>query len=97
FPQGAGTFQFPADVSGILANVTIVGSAGGGFVTVFPGYVDDASRPRASTVNPSTPIAHNFTAVAITPVGSPPSAGTIAVYSTNPTDVVIDVVGFTIY
>src|SRR5262249_21826151 len=96
FRQGSSTtanFVFPDDSRGILANVTIIGAAGGGFVTVFPGSVADADRPLASTVNPSTQVAANFTAVAIAPTGSPPNKGTIAVYSTNTTDIAVDVVG----
>src|SRR5262249_23652359 len=66
-------FAFPEDLRGILANVTIIqSSAGGGFVTVFPGSVGDTDRPLASTVNPSTAIAANFTVVAISPTGSAP-------------------------
>src|SRR5207237_980989 len=46
------------------------------------------SPPNASTVNPSTAIAANFWA---TGVGAD---GTIAVYTTNQLDVILDVVGF---
>src|SRR5262249_32790020 len=53
---------------------------------------DVPTPPHASTVNPSTPIAHNFWAVGVPTSGQ--FAGTIAVYSTNRLDVVADVVGF---
>jgi hypothetical protein len=95
FPQGTGTFTFPSDTYGVLANVTIVQpSASGGFVTVCPGDVTDANRPLASTVDPSAPVAFDSTVVAIAPSGSPPSVGTIAVYSTNTLDLVVDVYGY---
>src|SRR5204862_338446 len=91
--QGSSSFAFPGDVTGVLVNVTIVQAApSGGFVTVFPGDVLDANRPNASTVNPSTTIAFNFWA---TGVGTAPgSSGTIAVFSTNALDLIIDIVGY---
>ena len=54
-----GSFTFPTDVTGVLANVTIVQESGpsGGFVTLYPG--DVAAVPNASTLNPSTAIAFN--------------------------------------
>src|SRR5207244_3815776 len=65
----AGT-PFPADVTGLLLNVTIVSpgaNIGGGYVTVFPG--DAAVAPNASTVNPSTVIANNFWSVGVPRTG----------------------------
>src|SRR5262249_23232286 len=88
-----GAVTFPGDLSGVLAHVTIVQpAASGGFVTLYPGDVPDASRPNASTVNPSTPIAYNTGATG-TPV-SGAAAGTFAVYSTTQLDVIVDVVGY---
>src|SRR5262249_12107122 len=84
-------FRFPDDVSGVLVNVTIVQEgASGGYVTVYAG--DLTSPPNASTVNRSTPIAHNFWATGIPQRG--PYAGTLAVYPTNRLHVIIDVVGY---
>jgi hypothetical protein len=104
FPQGgSGSFSFPTDVSGILCDVTVIGAGGGGYVTVFSGNVPDAEKPLASTVNPSTPIAHNFTAVAVLPDASAAfglitgGLGSIAVFSTNTTDVAIDAVGIFLF
>lgn len=91
--QTFGNTTFPADTSGLLLNVTIVGGPSGGFLTVFPGNVADASRPNASTVNPSTSVAANFWATGV-PVLSQPNAGTIAVFASVTLDVVIDVVGY---
>ena len=100
FPQGTGTFTFPTTY-GIIANVTLCaggpscpGPGSGGFVTVFPGNVADIDRPNASTVNPSTPIAHDVAAVAIAPTGAPPNVGTIAIFTTLNIDVIIDVYGY---
>jgi hypothetical protein len=94
FPAaGAGRFTFPAEVTGIRANGTILQpEPSGGFATVFPGDVPDQNRPNASTVNPSTGVDQNFVAP-----GSPlpPSAnpGTLAVDSTNSRHVVVDALG----
>jgi len=91
-PPGSPTYTFPSDVKGVQINVTIVQDIGtGGFVTVFPGDVPDADRPNASTVNPITPIAFNSTTVGVPTAGA--NAGTIAVFSTNALDLIIDVSG----
>jgi hypothetical protein len=91
--QRFGGIALPNDIRGVLANVTSVqGAPSGGFVTAFAGDVPDAQRPNASTVNPGTAIAASFWANGIPASG--PNAGTEAIYSTNPLDVVVDVVGF---
>lgn len=76
----------PASATGVLLNVTIIGSPGGGYVTVFPG--GDATPPLASTLNPVTPVAFNFWQVGVGP------NALIGVYSTAQVDLAIDVVGF---
>src|SRR5262249_5424262 len=48
--------------------------------------------PNASTVNPSTAIAANFWSTGVPTTGD--NKGTIAVFSTNQLDVILDVVGF---
>src|SRR5262249_25822175 len=94
FQIGGCTFggtTIPADASGLLLNVTIVQDApSGGFVTVFSG--DQPGPPHASTVNPATAVAFNFWQTGIPPRG--PSAGQLAVFSTNQLALVVDVVGF---
>src|SRR5262249_47860380 len=88
------TLTLPPDVKGIMANVTIVqGGPSGGFLTAFPGDVPDAGRPNASTVNPATAIAASFWANGI-PVAPAANPGTGAIFSTNPLDVVVDVVAY---
>lgn len=94
FAQGNATFTAPVDISGVLCNLTTVGGPGGGFVTLFPGNIADANRPLASTLNPVTSPAFNFAACAISPTGTAPSIGTVAVFSTLTVDVIIDVVGY---
>ncbi len=94
FPQGNATLTVPPDISGIFCNVTVVGSPGQGYVTVFPGNITDANRPLASTLNPVTSPAYNFATVSVAPSGSPPGYGTIAVFSTLSLDVVIDLYGY---
>lgn len=86
-----GGLSFPADVTGLLLNVTVVTpSPRGGYVTVFPG--DLTTPPTASTVNPTAAIAHNFWVTGI-PTRAP-FAGTIGVFTTEPLDLVLDVVGY---
>ncbi len=73
--------------SGLLAvNVTAVGPAGAGYLTVFPGPCD-GTRPEASNLN--TTAGHDVAAGAIVanPVGGP---GVMCVYSSVATDVIVD-------
>src|SRR5262249_43541117 len=89
--QTFGSTQFPSDLAGLLLNVTIAQDGpSGGFLTVYPG--DVTAPPNASTVNPSTAIAHNFWAVGVPTSGQ--FAGTIAVFSTNALDLLVALVGF---
>jgi hypothetical protein len=76
----------PANATGVLLNVTIIGAPGGGYAVVFPG--GDPSAPLASTVNPVTDIAFNFWEVGVG------SNALIGFFTTNTLDVAIDVVGF---
>src|SRR5262249_566111 len=79
------------NVAGILAHVTVVQDhASGGFVTLVPGST--TTRPGSSTVNPSTAVAFNGWATEVPTAGD--GAGTFGIYSTNPSDVVVDVVGY---
>src|SRR5262249_37292722 len=76
---------------GLLANVTIVGPGpSGGFVTAFPG--DLPAPPNASTVNPSTAVAASCWGNGLPIAGA--DAGTEAIYSTNPPDVIVDVLAY---
>lgn len=86
----AGT-AIPANVTGLLINVTSIRTEGSdGYVVVFGG---DVSAPNVSTLNPMTPLASNFWATRIAPAGGP-FPGTIAVFSTDTLDIAIDVVGY---
>ncbi len=88
---GGGTYTVPSDINGVNLNVTIVGGPAEGFVTIFPGDVPDSQRPNVSTVNPVTPIAFNFWSMGI-PTAGQANAGTLAAFSTNPLDLVVDLV-----
>lgn len=85
--------SFPADVKGLLINVTITqGAPSGGFVTAYPGDVPDTQRPNASTVNPSGPLSPSISA-SFWANGTP--TGTEAIFSNGSVrDVIVDVVGY---
>jgi uncharacterized protein YkwD len=82
----AGHNAVPASATGAVVNVTTVGSAtNGGYITAYP---CDAARPVASTLNTRTRGAiSNVATVKLS------AAGTICLYSSAPTQVVLDVEG----
>lgn len=104
---GAGPLLIPADITGVLVNVSIVqpvNAGTGGYTVVYPG---DATTPTTATVNPSDPVNvgsgvavnQNFAVVATAPSpgGSGANPGAISVTSfgqAGARDIVIDLVGY---
>jgi hypothetical protein len=76
-----------AGASAVMLNVTATGSAGAGFVTVWPA---DVARPTASNVNPE----HAGQTIPNSVVVRLPVAGSLQLYSHNATDLIVDVVGW---
>ncbi len=84
--QVAGEYGIPADAEMVAANVTAVTPAENGFITVFP---CDEDVPDTSNVNYFTDdIVPNLVLSRIS------AAGTICVYTTAISDVIVDVVGY---
>ena len=88
----AGRASIPAiGVGGVFLNVTVVGPATGGFAAIWPA---GAARPTASTINFVTGqvVANN----AFVGLGSGDRVGKVAIYTDAATDVIIDVVGYSL-
>jgi hypothetical protein len=84
--QLAGRSGVPEDARGVLVNVTTTRQEAGGYVTAAPSIT---SRPATSTVNfRAGESVANRAMVALSPTGS------IDLYASRPTHVVIDVVGW---
>ncbi len=83
----AGVAGVPADATAVALTVTYTDVVQPGFLTVWPA---GQPRPTASTSNPNAPgdIRSNL---ALVGVGS---AGKVSILSMNPTDVVVDLVGW---
>jgi Domain of unknown function (DUF4331) len=82
---GVLTAQLPADTKSVLVNVTSVRSDGNGFITAYP---CDVARPTASNLNTTVGVRRaNLTSVKVS------AAGTICLYSDQPTDLAVDLVG----
>lgn len=82
----AGTAGVPADANGVMLNLTAAGPHGAGFLTVYP---CSAGRPTASNLNVRAGVNRaNFVIVA------PDEAGEVCVYSSVPTDVIVDLLGW---
>ncbi len=80
--------SFPAGAKGAIINLTVVDTATEGYLTVYNG--DSGSRPNASSINWTTPgsiLANGLTVR----VGA---AGTVKVFASRDTHVIIDVIGF---
>ena len=82
----AGTAGVPADASGVVLNLTSADPGGNGFLTVFP---CGTARPTASNLN-VRPGANRANLVIV----APGDDGTVCVFSSAPTDVVVDVFGW---
>ncbi len=84
--QIAGRAGVPADASSAELNVTVVGPAGAGFVTVFP---CGGERPNSSNLNytPGTTVAN----ASITKIGT---GGKICFYTQAAADLIVDVNGY---
>ncbi len=88
----AGRGAVPAtDVGGVFLNVTMVGPATDGFATVWPAGV---TQPTTSTINfaAGQTVANN----AFVGLGSGDRSGKIAIYSDAESDVIVDVVGYSL-
>lgn len=83
----AGGFGVPADATAVVLNVTAVAPAGPGFLTAYPA---GATRPFASTVN----LVPGADTPNLVTVGTG-AGGAVTVFSSTPTDVVVDVLGYT--
>ena len=83
----AGRGGVPADADAVMLNVTAVGPATGGYVTVFP---CGSARPEASNLNfaPGDVVAN----AVLAQVGS---SGQVCIYTSATTDLVVDVTGWT--
>jgi len=95
--QGGQTLRVPvlgrggvaaSDVDAVALNVTVVGPQGSGYVTVFPTSVSE-SRPLASNLNYSA--GQTIPNMVIAKVGSD---GSVSIYSTVTTHIVVDVAGY---
>ena len=81
----AGVAGVPADPTAVVLNVTAADAGALGFVTVFP----CGTRPETSNLNPD---AGENRANLVTTTLSP--TGTVCLYTLQPTDLVVDVVGY---
>jgi alpha-tubulin suppressor-like RCC1 family protein len=82
----AGRGGVDSDAAAAVVNVTAVNGSAAGFVTVYP---CDAPRPLASSLNylPGTVVPNEL-------VTRMSSAGTVCLYTLQPVDLVVDVVGY---
>jgi subtilisin family serine protease len=83
---GAGRVGIPLSASAVSLNITAVGAAGPGFLTVYP---CGTGRPVVSSVNytGASPVANKV----VVPVGS---TGSVCIFTMAATDVVVDVDGW---
>lgn len=84
---GVAAFGVPADATAVVLNVTAVAPTGPGFLTVYPA---GATRPFASTVN----LVPGADTPNLVTVGTG-AGGAETVFSSTPTDMVVDVLGYT--
>jgi hypothetical protein len=86
----AGSFGVPSGAIGVVANVTAVAPAAGGYLTVFP---DGVARPTVSNVNyrAGQVIPNRVTATLGT---APGSQGKLDVFSSQTSDVIVDISGY---
>ena len=81
----AGRGGISATAKSAVLNVTAVGAAAGGFLTVWP---CDGTRPATSNVNfPKSVPVPNAVVTALS------ATGTVCIFASNPTDVIVDVFG----
>jgi hypothetical protein len=82
----AGTAGVPTDATGVMINLTAASPEGAGFLTAYP---CDAGPPTASNLNVRAGVNRaNFVIVA------PDSHGEICVFTSTPTDVIVDLLGW---
>jgi hypothetical protein len=87
--QVAGIDGVPSNVSAVVLNVTVANPSAAGYLTVYP---EGASQPTASNVNYAAgETAANRVTVPLSSNGTP---GRISIYSSSPTDVVVDISGY---
>jgi peptidoglycan hydrolase-like protein with peptidoglycan-binding domain len=82
----AGRGPVPADASAVVLNLTATGTTGPGYVTAYP---DGAPRPVASNLNPER-AGQTLANLVTVPVGAD---GAVALFTSTPTDLVVDVLG----
>ncbi len=82
--------DLPAGARGAIINLTISQPQLTGFATIFNGDTADAARPNTSSINwgASTEVIANGLTIAVG------STGTIKVYTSEPTDVIVDIMGY---
>lgn len=85
--------DFPATASAALINLTVVNAEGRGFATLFNGGTADADRPDTSNINWETN-AGGSDVIANAATVRPDARGVIKVYTSMPTNVIIDVQGY---
>ncbi len=76
----------PADAKAVSLNVTVTGTTGAGFVTVFP---CDAAQPETSNLN----FAGGQT-IANAVLATPSAAGTICLFNSIGTELIVDIGGY---
>jgi hypothetical protein len=82
----AGTAGVPGDATGVMVNLTAAGPSGSGFLTAYP---CNAGPPTASNLNVRAGVNRaNFVLVA------PDGDGEICVFTSTPTDVIVDLLGW---
>jgi len=84
--QLAGRAGIPGDAYATSLNVTVLGSSGGGFVTVYP---CGTGLPNASNVNLA--VGRTLAALAVTRIGS---KGEVCIYNSAATNLIVDVNGY---
>lgn len=77
----------PTGAIGVVGNVTVTNTAGGGFLTLFP---QGSPRPLSSSLNYGTGQTINNS----TTVGLSPTTGQLTIYTQAQTDIIFDAVGF---
>lgn len=80
----------PASATGAIINLTVDRATDAGYATVFNGATADADRPNASSINwlPDTYTIANGIIVTVS------TDNEVKVFATDPTEVIIDVVGY---
>ncbi|MEP6296478.1 MAG: hypothetical protein ABJ382_04060, partial [Ilumatobacter sp.] len=84
--------DFPATATAALINLTVVNAEGRGYATLFNGATADADRPDTSNINWDTNTGTDVVANSATVRAD--LNGVIKVYTSMPTNIVIDIQGY---